>query len=317
MSETTTKSAGKLEKAFTSGVFGVTAELGPPKSADADAVRKKAELLKGVVHAVNITDNQTAIVRMSSISAGVLAMQEGLEPIIQMTCRDRNRLAIQADLLGASALGIHNLLCLTGDHQTFGNHPEAKNVHDMDSVQLVGMVKQMRDEKVVQCGDEIRNTKKSPVVEPRLFIGAAANPFGDPFKSRIVRLAKKVAAGADFIQTQPIFDIERFKTWMDAARNRGLHEKTAIMAGVMPVKSHKALNYMNKFVPGITIPDELVKRVESAEDGKAAGVDLCVEMINQVREIEGVKGVHIMAVEWEAIVPQVVEKAGLQLGNID
>ncbi len=305
------KSGSNLEGVLASGTFAVTAELGPPKSAHVPSVRKKADLLKGNVDAANITDNQTAIVRMSSIAAAKLALDQGLEPVMQMTCRDRNRLAIQADLLGAYALGIRNVLCLSGDHQKFGNHPQAKNVFDLDSIQLVGMVRTMRDEGLFQCGEEIRNTKKAPLAPPKMLIGAAANPFGDPFPFRVIRLAKKAQAGADFIQTQPVFDMERFRMWMTAVRDRGLHEKTAILAGVMPVKSWKALAYMDKNVPGIRIPAPMIERMQAAEDGEAEGVKLCVETIREIREMEGVRGIHIMAVEWEAIVPEIVSQAGL------
>ena len=252
------------------------------------------------------------MVRVSSIAAAAIALEHGLEPVIQIVCRDRNRIAIQSDVLGAAALGLKNVLCLTGDHQKFGNHPQARGVFDLDSVQLLSMLKDMRDEKKFQCGDEIRNSKKSPIVEPKLLLGAAANPFGDPFEARAGRLAKKVAAGAEFIQTQPVFDMDRFERWMASIRERGLHEKTHILAGVMPVKSHRAFNYMNKNVPGITIPEELVARIEKADEPKKEGVTLCVETIEKLRTVEGVHGVHIMAVEWEETVPEIVERAKLK-----
>ena len=209
-----------LERVLRGGHFAVTTELGPPQSADGGEIRRKAALLQGFCDAVNITDNQTAIVRMSSIGAGTIVVQEGLEPVIQMTCRDRNRLAIQADLLGAHALGMHNLLCLTGDHQTFGNHPNAKNVHDIDSIQMVQMVKAMRDDGVFQSGDAF----KGP--EPRFFVGAAAAPFADPVDFRPYRLAKKVKAGANFIQTQLVYDVHAFAEYMEKVRAMGLHEQT-------------------------------------------------------------------------------------------
>jgi len=219
-------SGSNLEKILQGGHFAVTGELGPPQSADGEVIREKAALLKGYCDAVNITDNQTAIVRMSSIGAGTIVVQEGLEPVIQMTCRDRNRLAIQSDLLGAYALGMRNLLCLTGDHQSFGNHPESKNVFDMDSVQLVQAVANMRDECIFQCGDAFKG------IEPRFFIGAAAAPFADPIDFRPYRLAKKVNAGADFIQTQLVYDVDAFAQYMEKVRELGLHEKTYILAGV-------------------------------------------------------------------------------------
>ena len=305
------KVGSHLETLLTQGEFVATAELGPPKSADLELIKKKAAILRGYADAVNITDNQTAIVRVSSIAAGKISLDEGLEPIIQMTCRDRNRLAMQADILGAHIFGLKNLLCLSGDHQSFGNHPQAKNVYDLDSVHLVQMVKNMRDEKIFQCGEEIKNTKKSEVIEPRMFVGVAANPFGDPFEFRVVRLAKKIKAGADFVQTQCIFDLPKFKEWMKMVVDRGLHEKVYLLAGVMPIKSYRVLQYMKNNVAGMSIPDELIGRMKGAEDPKAEGVKICIELIQQVREIEGIRGVHIMAVEWEAIVPSIVQEAGL------
>jgi methylenetetrahydrofolate reductase (NADPH) len=312
------KAGSNLERVLTKGYFAVTGELGPPKSQDAEVIRKKAALLKGAVDAVNLTDNQTAIVRMSSIAAGVLLVREGLEPIIQMTCRDRNRLAMQADLLGACALGIKNVLCLTGDHQSFGNHPFAKNVHDVDSLQLIQIVKGLRDEGKFQCGEEIKGGG------PRFFIGAAANPFGDPFEFRPYRLAKKAAAGADFIQTQLIYDMPRFREFMKRVVDLGLHEKVKILAGVGPLKSSGAAKYMRDQVPGMIVADEYVHRMEGAvagipkEDKKGraaawrdAGIKLCIEQIQQVREIAGVAGIHIMAIEWEEAVRPLVEGAGL------
>ena len=306
------KSGSNLEKTFASGKFAVSAELGPPKSADLGVIEKKAALLKGCVDAVNITDNQTAIVRVSSIGAGKLVLDMGIEPIIQVTCRDRNRLAIQADLLGAYLMGLRNVLCLTGDHRVFGNHPTAKYVFDLDSIQLIKMVKDMRDNGVFACGDEIKNTKKSEIRQPRLFIGAAANPFGDPFEFRVLRLEKKVNAGVDFIQTQCIYDMERFAAWMEQVRDRGLHKKCRIMAGVTPLKSAGMARYMRDQVAGITMPIEYVRRMAAAEDPKSEGIAICVEQIKRLRETEGVAGVHIMAIEWEEKVPEIVEKAGLK-----
>jgi len=305
------KAGSNLERILTEGKFAVTAELGPPKSADAELVQKKAALLKGNVDAVNITDNQTAIVRMSSIGAAKLTLDCGLEPVMQMVCRDRNRIAMQSDVLGAYALGLKNMLCLTGDHQKFGNHPTSKNVFDLDSIQLLAMMRGLRDNKVFLCGEEIKNSKKAPIVEPKMFLGAAENPFAHPYEFRAIRLAKKVNAGADFIQTQCIFDVPRFKEWMKEVVDRGLHERVHILAGVMPVKSAGQVNYMKKNVAGMSIPDSLVDRMKGANDAKAEGVDFVVELINEVRQIEGIRGVHIMAVEWEEIVPTIVERAGL------
>lgn len=306
------KSGSNLEKVLCRGEFAVTAELGPPKSADLDLIKKKAGLLTGWVDAVNITDNQTAIVRVSSIAVGKLVLDMSLEPIIQMTCRDRNRLASQSDILGAYLLGIRNILCLTGDHQCFGNHPTAKHVFDLDSVQLIQMVSDMRDRKIFACGEEIRNSKKSDVKEPRMFIGAAANPFGDPFEFRVIRLQKKVNAGVDFIQTQCIYDMDHFERWMEQVRIRDLHKKCKILAGITPLKSLGMTKYMRDKVAGVTVPDYYVERMSRAEDPKAEGINICVEQIQRLRNIEGVAGVHIMAIEWEEKVPEIVEKARLK-----
>ena len=315
-----------LERVLRAGHFAVTGELGPPQSADGKIIRQKAALLKGYCDAVNITDNQTAIVRMSSIGAGTIVVQEGLEPVIQMTCRDRNRLAIQADLLGAYALGMRNLLCLSGDHQTFGNHPTAKNVFDLDSLQMVRMVADMRDDCIFQCGDKF----KGP--EARFFIGAAAAPFADPIDFRPYRLAKKVKAGANFIQTQLVYDVPAFEKYMEKVRELGVHEQTFILAGVGPLKSPGMARYMKNNVPGILVPDELIDRMTAAgkpwadktkdqltpEDKrnragawKQEGIQICVELIQKLRQVKGVAGVHIMAIEWEEAVKPIVEGAKL------
>ena len=298
-------SGSNLEQVLTSGQFAVTGELGPPQNGNFDVVRDKARILRGHVDAVNITDCQTAIVRMASLTAGLIALAEGVEPVMQMTCRDRNRIGIQSDILGASALGIKNLLCLTGDHQKFGNHPQAKGVFDMDSIQLLGMVKAMRDDKKFQCGDEIKSH------EPRLFLGAAANPFADPFEYRPIRVAKKVEAGASFIQTQIIYNVEKFARFMEIVRDLGLHEKVYILAGVTPPKSVGMARYMKKFVPGLDVTDEVIERLKGAKDPKEEGINICVDIIKQVREIPGVAGVHVMAIEWEQAVPEIVSLAGL------
>jgi len=305
------KSGSKLEKLLAKGEFVVTGELGPPKSVDMGVLDEKIEALSGVVDAVNITDNQTAIVRISSIGTAFYIMARGLEPVVQMTCRDRNRLAIQADLLGAYLNGARNLLCLTGDHQCFGNHPQAKQVYDVDSMQLISMVKQMRDDKTFQCGEEIRNNKKSEIHEPRFFIGAAANPFVDPLEWRVVRLAKKAAAGVDFVQTQCVYDMECFRKWMGDVVARGLHKKVKILAGITPIRSLGMLRYMKKSVAGVLIPDSLIKRFEETPDVKQEGKQFVLEQIEQFRRMEGVAGVHIMAIEAEKTVRGIVQDAGL------
>ena len=322
------KAGSNLERVLEAGHFAVTAELGPPKSADPEVVRRKARLMKGYADAFNVTDGQTAVVRMASWAACLIQKEEGLDPIVQMTCRDRNRIALQMDVLGVAALGIHNILCLTGDHISFGNHPQAKGVYDLDSIQFIQMVKEMRDEKKFQCGEEMD-------VEPRLFIGAAANPFADPFEYRPYRLAKKVAAGADFIQTQIVFNVPKFREYMKRVCDMGLHEKVYILAGVAPIKSLGAARYMATKVPGMDVPQEIIDRMAAAVKGipspkaikdpeekrevrrrrreawEAEGIKICVEVIQQVREIPGVSGVHIMAIEWEEAVPEIVERAKL------
>jgi methylenetetrahydrofolate reductase (NADPH) len=298
------KSGSNLEKILASGQFAVTAECGPPKGTSGKVIQRKGDILKSHCDALNVTDNQTAIVRMSSLSGCVLLRQAGVEPVMQMVVRDRNRLAIQADILGAVALGIRNVLCLSGDHQKFGNHPTAKGVYDIDSIQLIQTLKQMRDDNKFLSGDDISG-------DVPLFLGAAANPFADPFEFRVIRLAKKIKAGADFIQTQAIFDVPKFARWMEMVRDRGLDEKTHILAGVIPVKSVGMARYMRNNVSGLSVPKELVDRMADAEDAKEEGVKICLETIEQLKDIDGIHGVHVMAVAWEDIVPQIVEKAGL------
>jgi CO dehydrogenase/acetyl-CoA synthase delta subunit len=299
------KSGSRLERILTSGQFAVTGELGPPKNSDPEVVRQKARLLKGSVDAVNITDCQTAIVRMSSIGAGLIALGEGVEPVIQMTCRDRNRIGMQSDILGAAALGLKNLLCLTGDHQKFGNHPGAKGVFDMDSIQLLGMARDLRDAKKFQCGEAIKGA------QPRFFLGAAANPFAGPAQYRARRLGKKIANGADFIQTQIVYNVEKFARFMEMARELGLDEKAYILAGVTPPRSLGMARYMKSSVPGMDVTDEVISRLQGAKDKEEEGINICVDIINQVREIKGVSGVHIMAIEWESAVPEIVKRAKL------
>ena len=300
------KAGSNLEKILSSGGFAVTGELGPPKGADVSVIERKASLLKGNVDAINVTDNQTAIVRMSSIAVGAILQRMGLEATMQMVCRDRNRIAIQSDIFGAYGLGIRNILCLSGDHQKFGNHPTAKNVFDLDSIQLIQTVKLMRDEHKVLGGDEIEGV-------PAMFIGAAANPFADPFEFRVIRLAKKVAAGVDFIQTQCIYDMDKFERFMQMVRDRGLHEKVHILAGVTPLKSVGMARYMKEKVAGMEVPDEIIARMKSAgkEKAKEEGLNICVEQIQRLRKIEGVHGIHLMAIEWEDVVHSIVERAGL------
>lgn len=298
------KSGSNLEKVLESGRFAVTAEAGPPKGTSPAVVQKKGETLRPCCDAVNVTDNQTAIVRMSSLAGCVLLKQVGVEPVMQMVCRDRNRIAIQSDILGAVALGVRNILCLSGDHQKFGNHPTAKGVFDIDSIQLIQTVKRMRDEKKFINGEEIAG-------DVPLFIGAAENPFADPFEFRVVRLGKKIKAGVDFIQTQAVYDIGKFARWMKMVTDRGLDKQAHIMAGIIPIKSAGMARYMRDYVAGVYVPDEVVARMEQAKSAKEEGVKIILELIEQLKEIPGVHGIHIMAVGWEDIVPQIAEKAGL------
>jgi len=298
------KAETNLEKVLESGKFAVTAEAGPPKGTGAEVIQRKGELLRHCCDAINVTDNQTAIVRLSSLVGCLLLKQQGADPVMQIVVRDRNRLAIQSDVLGAVALGIGNFLCLSGDHQKFGNHPTAKGVFDIDSIQLIQTLKNMRDEKKFLSGDDISG-------EVPIFIGAAANPFADPFEYRVSRLAKKVKAGADFIQTQAVYDVAKFAKWMEMVTERGLDKQVHILAGVIPIKSAGMARYMRDNVPGVSVPDEIVTRMEKAEKGKEEGLKIILEIIEQLKELPGVHGIHIMAVGWEDIVPELVEKAGL------
>jgi len=300
------KSGSNLEKILAKGLFAVTGELGPPKGNDISVIKRKADLLRGFVDAVNVTDNQKAIVRMSSLAASALVAQMGLEPVMHMVTRDRNRIAIQSDIFGATALGIKNMLCLTGDHQTFGNQADAKNVHDLDSIQLIDCVRTMRDRGTLLGGEE--NIEG----EIKLFIGATENPFADPFEFRATRLGKKVTAGVDFIQTQCIYDMNRFKEWMKMVQERGLHEKVHILAGVSPLNSERIiLQYKKKDLPGIYIPDALIDRIVQAKAPDEEGIKVCIEQIKELKEVKGIHGIHIMGVDIEDRIAQIVERAGL------
>jgi len=282
------KSDSNLESVLSRNIFAVTGELGPPRGADPDIVRQKAQFLKGRVDAVNNTDNQTAMARMASWAASLIA------------------LAMQSDILGAAALGVKTMLCLSGDHQSFGDHPKSKKVFDLDSVQLISMVKKMRDESKFLSGEAL--TKP-----PRIFIGAAENPFGEPYEFRAHRLAKKIAAGADFIQTQCIFNMERFREWIRQSRDMGLTEKVYILAGITPMKSLKMAQYMKSSVPGLDVPDWVIKRLEGVEKKKQAdeGITIACEQIEELKQTKGVAGVHLMLIEWESRVPEITERAKL------
>ncbi len=301
-----TKTNSKLEKIFKSGAMAVTSECGPPRSSDPAHIITKGHLIKNHVDAINITDNQTSVTRLCSLAACIHLKLEGMEPVLQMVVRDRNRIALQADILGAASFGINNVLCLSGDHQSFGDHPKAQNVFDLDSMQLVQTVRHMRDEGKFLSGDEIKKA-------PNLFVGAAANPFADPFKIRVPRLAKKIAAGAEFIQTQCVYNLDKFELWMKGVVERGLHEKVFIMPGITPMRSVGMAKYMARAVPGMDVPEELIKRLSGVPKDKQAeeGVTIAVEAIQRLKECKGVSGFHIMAIEWEEKVPEIVERSGL------
>jgi len=300
------KTESRIEKILASDQLVVTSECGPPRGAAPEKVKEKAEMLRGYVDGINVTDNQTAMVRMSSLAACIIIKQMGLDPILQMVTRDRNRLAMQSDIIGAYSHGINTMLCLSGDHPHFGDHPMAVNVYDLDSIQFIQMVKKMREEGKFQGGEDIDTP-------PKMFIGAAANPFADPFELRVARLAKKVKAGVDFVQTQCVYNLDKFETWMKGVCDRGLHEKIAVLPGITPMKTAGMARYMKNKVPGMDVPDELVKRMAGVPKEKQAeeGIKISVEAIERLKEVEGVRGFHIMAIEWEQKVPEIVEKAGL------
>ncbi len=300
------KAESNLEKVLAAGHFAVTAECGPPRGADPEVVRRKAAFVKGNVDACNVTDNQTSVVRMSSIAGCMLLKEMGIEPLLQMVVRDRNRIALQSDLLGASALGVRNLLCLSGDHQKFGDDPQAKNVFDIDSMQLIHLTKTMRDEGIFPSGKKLDGA-------PKFFIGCAVNPFADPFEIRVPRLKMKMQAGADFVQTQCIYNMEKFKIYLEDAKRQGLHEKVKILAGVTPLKSAGMAKFMKKMVAGMDIPDAVIKRIADEPKEKQAekGIEMCIELIQELKEMEGIAGVHVMAIEWEEKLNQIIGGAGL------
>ncbi|OQX25575.1 MAG: 5,10-methylenetetrahydrofolate reductase [Desulfobacteraceae bacterium IS3] len=303
---TNVKTPSRLEKILRAGHLAVTSECGPPRGTDPEAITKKAEMIRKHVDAINITDNQTSVTRLCSLAACIHIRLMGLEPILQMVTRDRNRIALQSDILGAASFDIHNMLCLSGDHQSFGDCKQGQNVHDIDSMQLLQTVRYMRDEGKFLGGDDIKRP-------PRMFVGAAANPFADPFEIRVPRLAKKIAAGAEFIQTQCIYNLNKFEEWMRLARERGLTEKVFILAGLTPMKSAGMAKYMKNRVPGMDVPDEVVKRLAgvSKEKQPEEGINICVESIQRLKECRGISGFHIMAIEWEEKVPEIAERAGL------
>jgi methylenetetrahydrofolate reductase (NADPH) len=295
-----------LRERLASGSFAVTAEISPPRGASTDPITKAAALLRDWVDAVNVTDNQGSNVRLASWAGSLAALAAGLEPVMQMTCRDRNRIALQSDLLGASALGIRNVLVMTGDHPKFGDHPGAKPVFDLDSIQLLWALRTMRDQATLLSGRTL-----DPA--PECFLGAVENPFAPPADFRADRLGKKVAAGAQFVQTQFVFDVPAFGRWLAQVRDLGLHERCAILAGVGAVRSLRALDYMRDKVPGVHVPDEVYRRLRAvpADRVAAEGTRLAAEIVEQVREMPGVAGVHLLVAGNERAVPAILDGAGL------
>ncbi|HLN71228.1 MAG TPA: methylenetetrahydrofolate reductase [Streptosporangiaceae bacterium] len=296
-----------LRERLASGSFAVTAEISPPRGASTSKITETAAQLKDWVDAVNVTDNQGSNVRLASWAGSLAVQRAGLDPVMQMTCRDRNRIALQSDLLGACALGIRNILVMTGDHPKFGDHPEAKPVFDLDSAQLLWTLRTMRDQHVLLSG-----RKLDPA--PDCFLGAVENPFAPPVPFRAERLGKKVAAGAQFVQTQFVFDVPAFARWMAQVRDLGLHERCAVLAGVGAVRSVKALDYMRDHVPGVDVPDGTYQRLRAVPPEKTAaeGVKLAAEIIQQVSEIPGVSGVHLLVAGNERAVPDILEGAGIR-----
>jgi methylenetetrahydrofolate reductase (NADPH) len=294
-----------LEKVLSEKKFAVTAEIGPPKGADPNKIKIKAETMRKCADAFNITDNQTAVVRLSSFGGCVILLNMGLEPVMQITCRDRNRLGLQSDVLGAASVGIRNIFFITGDHQSFGNHPGAKGVYDIDSIQLIQIVKDMRDKGVFQSGDKILASN------PNIYIGAAANPFADPFELRVDRLEKKVDSGVDFIQTQSIFNIDKFNCWMDEVRSRDLDKRVHILAGLTPLKSLRMTERMKFHVPGVDIPDIFYNKMKKTNEPMKVGFDLALDIIKEIKKIKGIHGLHISALFWEDVTPELVKNSGL------
>ncbi len=296
------RAGSRLERVLRSGRFAVTAELNPPDSADPQAVYDRALVLASVCDAINATDASGANVHMSSVGVCALLTRAGYEPVMQISCRDKNRIAIQGDLLGAAAMGVRNVLCLTGDGVQAGDQPEAKPVFDLDSTTLLRTACTLRDKGMFLSGRRLD-------VPPRLFLGAAENPFVPPYDFRPHRLAKKMEAGADFVQTQFCFDVPRLREFMARVRDLGLHERVFILVGVGPLKSAKTAEWMRSHVPGVHIPDEVVERLKKGN--RDEGKRLCVEIIQQMHETPGVSGVHVMAYRQEELVAEIIEEAGL------
>ena len=302
------KTKSNLARILENGQFAVTTEISSPQNTDFETIKENANLIKGYVDAFNVPDGQAAVVAMASWAVCLVGIEEGMDAIAHMTCRDRNRIALQMDILAISASGVNNILCLSGDPISFGNHPEAKPVFDLDSIQLIRMVKKLRDERKFDNGESIVGT------EPNLFIGAALNPFAQPLESAVGRLRDKVTAGADFVQTQPIYNIEEFKKWMELLREEGLHKEVKILAGITPVTSLAAARYMKTKIPDVDIPEMIIDRLKKArnkEEVAEEGLKIAVETIKQLKQIEGVAGVHIMTLQREELIPKICKAADL------
>ena len=289
-----------FQRRIEAGQIVVTGELAPPKGAARGTLEKLATAMRGSVDAINLTDNQRGIGRMSALGAGVVMRQLGIEPIVQLTCQHRNRIALQADVLSGAVCGISNFLCMTGDHPKIGDHPDAKNVLDLNSFQLIKMLRAMRDEGRFQSGVMLSEA-------PRFFLGGVANPNIE----RVARLEKKVQCGAEFIQTQLIFDLDRFKQWMADVRAAGLHQQTHILAGIMIIRSANSAQFLRDHLPGSRVPEWVIERMERAENAEQEGVRIAAELAQEMLAIEGVRGIHIMSVGWTKAIPWVVEAAGL------
>ncbi|HEY5538485.1 MAG TPA: methylenetetrahydrofolate reductase [Thermoplasmata archaeon] len=301
---TAMKSGSRLEHILSRKEFAVTVEIAPTASADPTEFLTTARTIRGHADAFNVTDCPRALVKMSSLAGATLLLREGMEPVMQVTTRDRNRIALQADILGAAAIGVRNVLCLRGDDPSLGNEKDAKPVFDLETEEFIETLRRLRDGGTLRGGDAVDTP-------PRLFIGATSNPFGGDREGAFVGLREKVKAGADFIQTQGIYDVDAFDEWMHLVRKEWLHEKVHILAGVIPLKSAKMARFMNESVPGVTVPKDIIARLDRGSNAKAEGVQIAVEVITRLREIEGVSGVHIMAVNWDDAVRAIVKDAGL------
>jgi methylenetetrahydrofolate reductase (NADH) len=289
-----------FQRRLQAGQIVVTGEIAPPKGAARAAIERLANGMRHAVDAINLTDNQRGLSRMSALGAGIITLQLGLEPIVQATCQHRNRIALQADVLSGAACGIANFLCMTGDHPRIGDHPEAKNVLDLNSFQLIKMLRTMRDQSRFQSGVELTEA-------PRFFLGGVANPNIE----RVARLEKKIQCGAEFIQTQIIFDLDRFKQWMAEVRAAGLHQQTHILGGVMVIRSASSAQFLRDHLPGSRVPDAVIERMERAANAEEEGIRIASELAQEMLAIEGVRGIHIMSVGWTKAIPQVVAAAGL------